>query len=167
MVSQLQEWSAGAKVLVKDLENLREDVTREGGLTENVLKRFGDVFGGNPNSLTEKLEKLRVKIAENPEGLEAEALKARNLKCVLDYIQGELSSLGWHVMSLEEHEAMDEAEQQAASVLPSADTLDKILRYETTLDRQFQRAVNQLERLQRMRKGETVPPPLAMEVSHQ
>ncbi|MCX6908007.1 MAG: hypothetical protein NTY01_08190, partial [Verrucomicrobia bacterium] len=146
---------------------LREDVMKEGGLTENVQKRFGDVFGGNPNSVTEILKKIRAMFSENPESLDAEALKARNLKCVLDYINEELISLGWSVIYLEKREYMDEAEERAASVMPIADKLDMNLRYETMLDRQFQRAMHQLERLQRMRKGETVPPPLTMEVSHQ
>jgi len=44
--------------------------------------------------------------------------------------------------------------------LPSADATDKLLRYESHLDRQFYRAMDQLERLQRQRKGENVPPPL-------
>ena len=50
---------------------------------------------------------------------------------------------------------------QAAAVLPAADTLDKILRYETTLERQLYRAMNQLERLQRRRQGESVPVPFS------
>jgi hypothetical protein len=37
--------------------------------------------------------------------------------------------------------------------------------YETKLERQLYRAMNQLERLQRMRQGEAVRPPLIMEVS--
>jgi hypothetical protein len=40
------------------------------------------------------------------------------------------------------------------------------MRYETKLERQLFRSMAQLERLQRMRRGEAVPPPLAMEVSH-
>ena len=43
--------------------------------------------------------------------------------------------------------------------------LEKILRYEVALDRQLYRAMNHLERLQRRRAGENVPPPLTMEVS--
>jgi hypothetical protein len=50
-------------------------------------------------------------------------------------------------------------------VLPSPEVLDKIQRYETKLERQLYRAMNQLERLQRMRRGEVVPPPPTMEVS--
>lgn len=44
--------------------------------------------------------------------------------------------------------------------LPSADATDKLLRYEAHLDRQLYRAMDQLERLQRQRRGENVPPRL-------
>ena len=44
--------------------------------------------------------------------------------------------------------------------LPSADVIDKLVRYEAHLDRQLYRAMDQLERLQRQRRGESVPPPL-------
>jgi hypothetical protein len=50
-------------------------------------------------------------------------------------------------------------------VLPSAEVLEKILRYETALERQLFRATNQLERLQRRRQGENIPAPLTMEIS--
>jgi len=51
------------------------------------------------------------------------------------------------------------------SVLPSREVLDKILRCDTTLLRQMDRDMSQLERLQRMRQGEAVPAPTMMEVS--
>ncbi len=44
--------------------------------------------------------------------------------------------------------------------LPSAEATEKILRYEAHLDRQLYRAMDQLERLQRQRQGENVPPPV-------
>ena len=44
--------------------------------------------------------------------------------------------------------------------LPPVDAADKLLRYEAHLDRQLYRAMDQLERLQRQRRGENVPPPL-------
>ena len=55
--------------------------------------------------------------------------------------------------------------RQAAAVLPSREVLDKILRYETNLERQIYRAMAQLERVQRMRRGEAIPAPLSVEVS--
>jgi hypothetical protein len=45
-------------------------------------------------------------------------------------------------------------------------SIDRILRYQTTINCQLFQAMNQLERLQRLRKGENVPAPLTMQVSH-
>ncbi len=54
-----------------------------------------------------------------------------------------------------------EAESQARSCsLPPAEVTDKLLRYEAHLDRQLYRAMDELERRQRLRKGEKVAPPL-------
>jgi hypothetical protein len=50
--------------------------------------------------------------------------------------------------------------------LPPTDATDKLLRYEAHLDRQLYRAMDQLERLQRQRKGEIVPPPLNINLSN-
>jgi hypothetical protein len=44
-------------------------------------------------------------------------------------------------------------------------TLDKILRYETELERQMYRAMAQFERVQRMRRCGAIPAPLSVEVS--
>lgn len=73
--------------------------------------------------------------------------------------------LAWQESKCEEREQAEEESRQAAAVLPSGEVLDKILRYETKLERQLFRAMSQLERLQRMRGGETVPLPLTMEIS--
>ncbi len=51
------------------------------------------------------------------------------------------------------------------SLVPSAEVLDRLLRYEASLDRAFDRTLSQLERLQRMRLGHAVPPPLKVELS--
>jgi hypothetical protein len=42
--------------------------------------------------------------------------------------------------------------------VPESPRLDALLRYEASLERAFDRALNQLERLQRIRLGESVPP---------
>ncbi|MGO9246773.1 MAG: hypothetical protein ACLPT4_12335 [Verrucomicrobiia bacterium] len=60
---------------------------------------------------------------------------------------------------------MEESARQSPEALPSLAVLDKIVRFEATAERQLYRAMNQLERLQRRRNGEQVPPLLAMEVS--
>ena len=49
--------------------------------------------------------------------------------------------------------------------LPSAKNVDRLLRYETAIDRQLFKAINQLERLQRHRQGDQVPPPIELDVN--
>jgi|NGEPerStandDraft_6_1074524.scaffolds.fasta_scaffold19325_5 hypothetical protein len=48
--------------------------------------------------------------------------------------------------------------------LPLGADLDRILRYETTIQRQLVYAINQLERLQRARRGEHIPAPLSVQL---
>ncbi len=52
-----------------------------------------------------------------------------------------------------------------ASLVLHQDVLDRLLRYEASLDRSFDRTLTQLERLQRMRLGHAVPPPVKVELS--
>jgi hypothetical protein len=69
-----------------------------------------------------------------------------------------------HINLLEEYAQQREkleGEAEAGSFsLPPADVTDKLIRYEAHIDRQLYRAMDQLERLQRLRRGEVVPPPL-------
>ena len=50
-------------------------------------------------------------------------------------------------------------------VIPNGDDLEKILRYETTIDRSLDRALDRLERLQRRRMGEAVLPPVSVRLT--
>jgi hypothetical protein len=110
------------------------------------------------------LEKLRSQSQQNPEGLDKPALRAKQKKQVQAYIDEKLHFISWHKPECEEHEAKEQEARQAAAVLPSPEVLDEFMRYETMLWRQLRRDMNQLERLQRRRQGEMVPPPITMEV---
>ena len=164
-IPRMQDCSIGNRVLELWLGEIRTAVEQEGELTEASIQKVVQGFGGKPNSLTRELEELRVKLLENPKGLEATALRERNQKQALDFLDGELRSTSWRKAKCEEREENAEEARQAAAVLPSMEALEKILRYETKLERQMYRAMAQLERLQRMRRGEAVPAPLAVEVS--
>ena len=52
-----------------------------------------------------------------------------------------------------------------AAVIPQPDAMDRVVRYETHLGREFDRLLNQLERVQRMRRGQPAPPTLNVNVS--
>jgi hypothetical protein len=53
----------------------------------------------------------------------------------------------------------------AQHAIPDRDALDRILRYETAIERNLGRALNRLERLQRRRKGEPIPPPVSVRLT--
>jgi hypothetical protein len=55
--------------------------------------------------------------------------------------------------------------EEAAALVPALDISERLLRYETHLSREFDRTLSQLERLQRMRLGQTVPPPINVRLS--
>ncbi len=48
--------------------------------------------------------------------------------------------------------------ESPCEIVPDAPELDNVLRYETTVRRAIDRTLNQLERIQRKRKGEPLPP---------
>ncbi len=59
-------------------------------------------------------------------------------------------------------------EQERAALLgslPDEENLNKLIRYESMVNRELDRAMNQLERLQRARLGEHIPPPVTLDVN--
>jgi hypothetical protein len=50
--------------------------------------------------------------------------------------------------------------------IPSRRELDRLLRYEGAIERQLYKALNQLERIQRLRAGDNVPAPLEVDVNN-
>jgi hypothetical protein len=158
----MQDSSMGNSIIERRLGEVRSSVEREGDLTEAAIEKFVQSFGGKPNYLSLDLEELRLKLQKNPDGLDAAALKERNKKRALAHLDSSLEHALWQRRQCFEHEDKAEEARQAAAVLPSMEVLEKIMRYETKLERQMYRAMGQLERLQRMRRGETVPPPMAV-----
>ena len=162
---ELAKSSRGLDYLRHVLEEVREDVQREGELTAGACARFQKRFANQPNALTKELERFREKFVTNADGLSAEVLKDNHQRAVLNCIEFKLNSYAGLTRKREEREEKEESARQAADALPSPIVLEKIMRYETSLERQLYRAMNQLERLQRQRRGETVPPPLSVEIS--
>jgi hypothetical protein len=159
----MRESAMGNNFLENQLKEVRDPVEQEGELTEAAIQSV--IYHGKPFSLTKDLEKLRFQLQQNPDNLDEAALRAKQKEQSLAYIDRKLRSISWSRSGCEEREAAEEGARQAAAVLPSAEVLEKILRYEAALEKQLFRAMNQLERLQRRRQGENIPAPLTMDVS--
>ena len=165
MLYNMRESSLGCGLIEGWLNEIRKSVEQEGELTEAAVKTFGQLLRGKPNTITKGMEAILRKTAQNPDALDAAVLKERNKTQAMALLNRELSTLAWWKSQCKEREDCGEQARQAAAVLPAPDVLDKILRYQTTLERQLFRAMAHLERLQRMRRGEAVAAPVAVEVS--
>ena len=142
----------------------RDDVRDEGELTDAVMARLAKVLGGRPG-LADALQKAREDLPENAAGMSAEEIKAKRQLQVLEVLNDYVNSCEGTLLRIAEDERRKAQVQRDASLLPGRKIVDRILKYESTLERQFYRAMNQLERLQRMRRGEVVPPPMVVQVS--
>jgi hypothetical protein len=65
----------------------------------------------------------------------------------------------------ERKEARRRERKACAALMPDARTLDKLMRYESHIGRQLAQALHTLERLQKARSGQDVPPPQALDVT--
>jgi hypothetical protein len=94
---------------------------------------------------------------------------AAHLQCCQESLTGilmkRIGSLEAPLPGLRAYEQLMVQFEEEARRLPDSKTLDKILRYETTIKKQLYRAMDQLERMQRRRLGEFVPAPAKLAVS--
>ena len=83
----------------------------------------------------------------------------------LEQIDEEMKKLKSHLLeqtSIESHRLKLESVRRS---VPDSPRVDQLLRYWTTLERTFDRTLSQLERAQRMRLGQPVPPRIDVRVS--
>ena len=76
------------------------------------------------------------------------------------YIDDRFESVKLLEECAKERQNLEEDAEARSCSLPPAEVADKLLRYEAHLDRQLYRAMDQLERVQRLRRGEIVPAPI-------
>ncbi len=99
-------------------------------------------------------------------GLDPPELSTEDVsKGVLQLIDLEIEGLEELKKTVEQTHRLRMRYTVTASLVPHQAVLDRLLRYEASLDRSFDRTLNQLERLQRMRLGQAVPPPVKVELS--
>lgn len=163
-VHAMEQSSIGNSVLVTWLTEMRDTVKVEGELTEAAIQKLAARLHDKPNSLVRDLEAFRQGGDPAPCATDTAArneTKGETL-AFLDRRIGVFQRLKWMCADEEEQE---EDSRRAAALLPSDKVLDKILRYETKLERQIHRAMAQLERIQRMRRGEAIPAPISVDLS--
>ena len=159
--SKLKMSTAGLDYMTETLEAVCADIVATGKLTGAMRAELIRVFGVDPDGAAVELAMLEKWRQNNPERLKAAALKAKYEEDVLGFIAGRLELYGYLRAAVEVQERTEEEERRRASVLPSGESVERILRYESALDRQLFRLLRQLERWQRMRMAGKMPKPAA------
>ena len=168
---KLEKSTLGIHHLIGVLADVRGLVEEVGYIPEEALKDLLTNFGGEEKGMarwcfvfTKMATEGPEKAKEDPEHYgdtpPPEACKGMILK-LIDNEKEKLEGLKEFV---HEKEELETEAKMCSLALPAKEAMDKILRYETTIERQLYRAMNQLERLQRQRKGETLPPPISVEL---
>jgi hypothetical protein len=90
----------------------------------------------------------------------AERQHSRNVALLVSILNDRLKMLRRLARLVRQREVLVVHAEARSFSLPPAEVTDKLQRYEAHLDKQLYRAMDQLERMQRQRKGEAVLPPL-------
>jgi hypothetical protein len=153
--SNLREHRSGLEYLSALLEGAKSEIQNHGYIPEKLRRKIFSVFCFWDYALA--LGCLSAGPARG--GMKDSVSKTEPSNAdVIAIIENRLESLGtFKEYVLEREKLAVDAEARSFS-LPSADATDKLLRYEAHFDRQFYRAMDELERLQRRRKGENIPP---------
>ncbi len=159
----LRDSSMGLEYLIDLLEEIKEDVKQIGYLSESGHKRLTEYFGDDEEHLANRCRAFNPVEAAEPDHVGGVPRKCK--KSILQELNEEQERLEDLRRRTEAHENLRLESKLSRLHLPSKDVLDKILRYETTIERQLHRAMSQLEQLQRQRKGKAVPPSIRVGVS--
>jgi len=174
-LSSMQRWSimqdaqtalrghhAGLGYLRHLLESAKSEVVSTGYISEEARQKIVSAFSFWDCLFAQVCASAGpppTKVETQP-ATEIGAEEADRRASIVAMIDNRLQRMGdFQGLATEREEFAVDAEARRFS-LPTADATDKLLRYEAHLDRQFHRAMDQLERLQRQRRGERVAPPL-------
>ena len=175
--------TAGIARLRGAVEDAREELESEGIVSEDTCLNLEYVFGKEPDSPGNMLRDWFQE--EWPEGDEEEEedsddkptptadnsepdknAGARRKAAARRYLKETLKDLDRQERKLHKQERTDlEISRQRLSI-PEGDELERLQRYETSIKRGMYRDIDQLERLQRRRRGELSAPTVNVNVSN-
>jgi len=170
----LISYSENSAILDKcmvQLELLHDCIKDEGFDRDHDLAILERLYGEGPHLEMTLLDTYRLWVAA-AKGAEEErqpngcASPEQCVTHVLAAIRKEITRLS-HFRRTQAAIVSQKAElDKLRARVPASPVLDRILKYETAIDREIDRTLSQLERLQRIRLDQPVLPPVKVEVSH-
>jgi hypothetical protein len=154
------------------LVGLRREIEADGFDYERDDDLLRKIYGSKSNqrsTLYESYPDCAKVIEESEEEEEEERVEcATPEKCKSNFLS-EMDDEIRRLRAYEKKSVSIESERRKVEVLrrniPEPERLDRLLRYEASLERSFDRTLNQLERIQRLRHGQPVAPRIDVNVS--
>jgi hypothetical protein len=167
---------------ISTMNRLRDTIEREGLSWQRDREMLEDVFGksnepqpGDAEEQTETaagpsgsgsskslISRYREAAESNYEDDESAAQAAEAIVSDIDTFLENAHEVCRHWI---EQDEIDRVRQRDAALIPKPEVAEKLLRYQIMLDRSVERTLTQLERLQRMRLGQPVAPPIKVQLA--
>ncbi|MFQ5915475.1 MAG: hypothetical protein ACE5JS_20080 [Nitrospinota bacterium] len=157
---RLMGTSLGLSYLIDVLEETQEEVEEEGLLSKEAWNKLVEHFEAEPVCVPRNDGRAEWRSFVRELGDVADEKDGR--RKILRLIGEEKKRLKAFQDVAAENESLQIEAEIAGHALPDPETTDKLVRYERMLNRELYRAMRQLERLQRRRQGEAVPPPISI-----
>lgn len=157
----LRKHPTGIKYQRHVLQMIKAEIEEKQILSESSLQMLMSALGFSDNSLFNACIPLVSKGPKvNGSELSAPQTSLAQRRAAIEILESRLDLLDKLEAAVGMHQA-DELDALVRSLaLPVEAATDRVIRSETHLNRLIYRSMDQLERLQRRRKGESVPPPL-------
>jgi len=149
--------SSAVEERIKLLETLTQILEKDEALSEERLSQLNEKFGAK-SPFARHLSLLNNGLMDSREGPERERFEDIRGEMV-EYLRHEREVLESVAKQLKKKEEIESDARMASLNLPSGKITEKITRYETTIQRRMHKAIETLERLQRMRKKQLGPTP--------
>lgn len=147
------------QAVILQLQTAKKEIEEKGEISQELKQRIFAMMPGLDGlwSVLDKAALERLKEPDVSKMFERVSAQQRSWIISMYTVRGAIAYLE-QLSNIRSTNVIETAIGQHA--IPDREVVDKILRYETSMERSLDRAVDRLERLQRRRLGEAVPAPL-------
>ena len=157
------------KWLLGSLHELKQTIERVGYGREKIMETLIEEPGLPSEALAiYRFRKAKVDLERDArdKGIELRDLGDDELKkLLLEKVNGQIRAAKILERTAVENRLLELQAMKQRLVLPEAGAVEKVLRYEAAIRRNIHKDLQELERLQRLRTGEALPPPLSVNFS--
>lgn len=148
----LRKSSGGINCLLDSIEKAIDCVDVDCDVSDHVIDELKKNFGKGKDSITYRCRLMKA-IAESAPSMDDNSIRKYKRKLPMNVLKDEQRVLKELNSNVKLKEALDCESRTLSHNLPSKEDVEKLMRYETTIERQLYRAISHLEHLQKRRNG--------------